>query len=45
MFCLYCSKPCGDCGFCDETCHQEYNDEMNAWQEANREAYEEEGDD
>ena len=29
MFCFYCHQPCGDSGFCDDTCFEEHRSEMN----------------
>jgi len=29
-YCNYCSQPCGEREFCDETCFGEYKSEMNA---------------
>jgi hypothetical protein len=37
MFCIYCHQPCGDSGFCDDTCYEEYRSEMNAIEGAVRE--------
>lgn len=30
MYCIYCHQPCGDRGFCDDTCYGEYCSELNA---------------
>jgi hypothetical protein len=29
-FCRYCSQPCGEREFCDETCWAEHRSELNA---------------
>jgi len=35
--CSFCHQPCGQREFCDETCKQEYDDEMAIIQESIRE--------
>lgn len=37
VFCLYCNRPCGPLGFCDETCQSEYDLELRQMQDAVRE--------
>jgi hypothetical protein len=39
MFCDFCHRPCGERGFCDEVCYQEYEDEMKCFLEGIAEDY------